>query len=112
VHSVLSEDSRSGKISAMDVTHDTEHHRFLVRLPEGEGDLIYKHVAAHTLELVHTRVDPALRGHGVAEALAEAAIGYAREHGLHIIPTCPYVQHWLTKHPEHQDLVVARADAD
>jgi predicted GNAT family acetyltransferase len=96
----------------VDVTNDTEHHRFLVRLPEGKGELIYERAAPHTLELVHTGVDPALRGRGVGEALAEAAIAYAREHGLHVIATCPYVQHWLTKHPEHQDLVVARADAD
>jgi predicted GNAT family acetyltransferase len=96
----------------MDVTNDTEHHRFLVRLPGGEGELIYRQIAPHTLELIHTRVDPALRGHGVAEVLAVTAIAYAREHGLHIVPTCAYVQRWLDKHPEHKDLVVARADAD
>jgi hypothetical protein len=96
----------------MNVTNDVAHHRFLVRLPDGEGELIYKQVAPHTLELVHTRVDPALRGHGVAEALAQTAIAHAREHALHIILTCPYMQRWLTKHPEHNDLVVARSNAD
>lgn len=96
----------------MNVENDIAHHRFLVRLPEGEGELIYDQIAPHTLELVHTEVDPKLRGHGVAEALAEAAIEHVRTHGLHIVPSCPYVQRWLTKHPEHRDLVVARADAD
>jgi predicted GNAT family acetyltransferase len=96
----------------MDVQNDTAHHRFLVRLPEGEGELIYANVAPRTMELVHTGVDPSLRGRGVAEALAEAAIRYAREHALHIVATCPYIQRWLSKHPEHKDLVVARADAD
>ena len=96
----------------MEVENDTAHHRFLARLPEGDGELIYRQIAPHTLELVHTEVDPKLRGRGVAEALAEAAIEHARTHGLHVVPTCPYVQRWLTKHPEHQDLIVARADAD
>ncbi len=96
----------------MNVENDTTHHRFLARLPEGEGELIYRQIAPHTLELVHTEVDPKLRGRGVAEALVEAAIEHARTHGLHIVPTCPYVQRWLTKHLEHQDLIVARADAD
>jgi uncharacterized protein len=96
----------------MNVENDTTHHRFVVRLPEGEGELIYLQVAPHTLELVHTEVDPKLRGLGVAEALAEAAIEHARLHGLHVVPTCPYVQHWLAKHTEHKDLVVARTDAD
>ena len=96
----------------MNVENDTAHHRFLIRLPEGEGELVYNQLAPHTLELVHTEVDPKLRGRGVAEALAEAAIEHARTHGLHVVPTCPYVQRWLTKHPEHQDLIVARAGAD
>ena len=96
----------------MEVENDTTHHRFLARLPEGEGELSYRQIAPHTLELVHTEVDPKLRGRGVAEALVEAAIEHARTHGLHVVPTCPYVQRWLTKHLEHQDLIVARADAD
>jgi len=41
----------------------------------------------------------------VAEALVEAAMQYIRANGCKFVPTCPYVQRWLTKHPEHQDLV-------
>jgi predicted GNAT family acetyltransferase len=99
-------------MSAMDVINDIGHHRFLARLPDGDGELTYEQIAPHTLELIHTQIEPSLRGQGVAEALALAAIVYAREHALHIIPTCPYVQRWLAKHPEHKDLVVARPDAD
>jgi predicted GNAT family acetyltransferase len=96
----------------MKVENDTEHHRFVVRLPEGEGELVYEQLAPHTLELVHTEVDPKLRGHGVAEAIAEAAVAHARDHGMRIVATCPYVQRWLEKHPEHNDLVVPRNSAD
>jgi uncharacterized protein len=99
-------------MAGMNVQNDAGHHRFLIRLPDGEGELIYEKTAPHTLELTHTRVDPALRGRGVAEALAEAAIAHARKRRLHIIPACSYVQRWLTRHPEHKDLVVARAEAD
>jgi uncharacterized protein len=96
----------------MNVENDTEHHRFLVRLPDGEGELFYKQITPRALELIHTKVAPALRGHGVAEALAETAFAFARKHGLHIVATCPYVQSWLTKHPEQKDLVISGADAD
>jgi predicted GNAT family acetyltransferase len=96
----------------MKVENDTAHDRFLVRLPEGEGELVYKQLAPHTLELVHTEVDPKLRGRGVAEAIAEAAMEHARGHGMRIVATCPYVQRWLEKHPEHNDLVVPRTSAD
>src|SRR4029450_5712787 len=59
---------------SMKVENDTAHDRFLVRLPEGEGELVYKQLAPHTLELVHTEVDPKLRGPGAAEAIAHAEL--------------------------------------
>ena len=93
----------------MNVEDDAAHSRFVVRLPEGEGELVYRRIPPRTLELVHTEVAPALRGRGVAEALAEAAVARARGEGLSIIATCPYVQRWLAKHPEHRDLVASGA---
>jgi predicted GNAT family acetyltransferase len=93
----------------MDVQHDSARSRFLVRLPEGEGELVYKRPGQGTLDLAHTEVAPALRGRGVAEALVQAAVDYARAERLRIVATCPYVQRWLAKHPEHRDLVVAAA---
>ena len=45
----------------MNVENDTARHRFLARLPEGQGELIYDQIAPHTLELVHTEVDPTPR---------------------------------------------------
>ena len=90
----------------MNVENDTAQHRFHVVLPEGEGELVYQRPAGDTIELVHTEVAPALRGRGVAEALAEAAFTYARAHGLGVVATCPYVKRWLTKRPEQRDIVV------
>jgi len=95
----------------VNVENDRAHHRFLVELPEGHGELVYQPIAPHTLELVHTEVAPGLRGRGVGDALAEAAIAHARKERLSIVATCPYVERWLAKHPEHRDLVVSRADA-
>ncbi|HET9764476.1 MAG TPA: GNAT family N-acetyltransferase [Casimicrobiaceae bacterium] len=93
----------------MKVENDSGHGRFLVRLPEGDGELIYRRSEPRVLELVHTEVSPALRGRGVGEALAQAAVEHARAEGLSIVATCPYVQRWLAKHPEHRDLVAAAA---
>ncbi|HUH92498.1 MAG TPA: GNAT family N-acetyltransferase [Casimicrobiaceae bacterium] len=95
----------------MKVENDSAHSRFLVRLPEGEGELIYKRLGPRMLELVHTEVAPALRGRGVGEALAQAAIDHARAEGLSVAATCPYVQRWFAKHPEHRDLVVTASAA-
>jgi predicted GNAT family acetyltransferase len=89
------------------VENDSAHQRFSIELPEGTGELQYRRSPPRTLELVHTEVAPSLRGRGVGEALAEAAVAYARAENLKIVPTCPFVRRWLDKHPEHKDLVAS-----
>ena len=44
---------------------------------------------------------------GVAGKLARAALEYAREHNLSVIPRCPFVAAYIRKHPEYQSLVQA-----
>jgi len=53
-------------------------------------------------------VPPALEGRGIAGKLARAALDYARERKLSVIPRCPFVAAYIRKHPEYQSLV--RAD--
>ncbi len=93
------------------VEHHPKRHRFAAHFPEGDGELIYKPIAPHTLDLVHTGVDPALRGRGIAKALAREAFAYARREHLKVVPTCPFIQRWLQGHPEEHDLVTTCADA-
>jgi predicted GNAT family acetyltransferase len=50
-------------------------------------------------------VPEAFEGKGVGGQLARAALAYAREHELKVIPTCPFIAAYITKHPEHHDLV-------
>lgn len=90
----------------MKVENDSAHERFLVQLPEGIGELLYRRIPPRTLDLVHTEVAPTLRGRGVGDALAEGAMAYARAQGLSIVASCPFVRGWLAKHLEHQDLVL------
>lgn len=83
----------------------------MLHLPEGDGELTYRNIAPHTLDLVHTSVPPAARGCGIAERLVRTAFAHARQQKLWVVPTCPYVERWLERHPEERDLVVARSEA-
>ncbi len=89
----------------MQVEHEPARKRFLVRLPEGEGELVYDMIDPGTIDLLHTGVQPTLRGRGVAEALVQFAFDHARRNGLRVVPTCPYVRRWLEKHPEVHDVL-------
>ncbi|NJO13365.1 MAG: N-acetyltransferase [Gammaproteobacteria bacterium] len=92
----------------MKVEHQPSRQRFVASLAGGEGELTYRQLNAQVLDLVHTSVEPALRGRGMGGALVRSAMEYARGAGLKIVPTCSYVEHWLESHPEYQDLVTTR----
>jgi uncharacterized protein len=57
--------------------------------------------------LVHTEVEPAYEGKGLAGVLVEGALQDLRERGLRMIPVCPFVRAWLRRHPEYAELVVS-----
>jgi predicted GNAT family acetyltransferase len=86
------------------VTNNTAAHRFEVSL---EGEVAFAEYRMHpgVIELPHTVVPPAFEGKGVASALARYAFGHAREHGLKVNPTCPFMAGWVKKHPDQQDLL-------
>ncbi len=69
------------------------------------ASLVYS-LSGNVLELIHTEVPEGLRGKGLAASLAETALKYAREHDLKVDVICPSVQHYLSQHPEYQDLVL------
>jgi uncharacterized protein len=75
---------------------------------ERDGQVAYLeyNLAGNVLQLIHTEVPEALRGHGMASALAESAFQWAREHQVKVDVICPSVAAYLEKHPEYSDLVI------
>lgn len=90
---------------APEVTHNTAADRFEVNL-DGDTAFADYRVEAGDITLPHTVVPPAFEGRGVGSALAKAALGYARDHALKVIPICPFIAAYLQKHPaEWRDIV-------
>ena len=56
------------------------------------------------IALVHTEVQPGYEGRGVGSALARAALDDARASGLQVLAICPFIDGWITKHPDYEDL--------
>ncbi|MCX7029655.1 MAG: GNAT family N-acetyltransferase [Spirochaetes bacterium] len=86
------------------VQHDPERGAFTVREDGAEGVLEYTRSDPTTAAFVHTFVPPALRGRGIAERLVTAGLSWAREQGLHVTASCPYVAAYLGRHPKWDDL--------
>jgi uncharacterized protein len=58
------------------------------------------------LVAVHTEVDDAFEGQGLAGELVAAVLADVRTSGRRVRPLCPYVRGYLERHPEYADLVV------
>lgn len=63
--------------------------------------------AAQVLALVHAEVPPEFEGRGVGSQLARGALELARGAGVKVVPQYPFIAHYIAKHPEFADLLVA-----
>jgi uncharacterized protein len=55
------------------------------------AEMTYRRLGESRILVDHTHVDPALRGHGVARQLLDAAVAWARQTNTRISATCSYV---------------------
>ena len=84
-----------------------ERGRFEIRLGERVVGLASYHVENGTMTLPHTEIDPRVGGRGLGTALVAGVLDAARERGLHVLPYCSFVRHYIQQHPEYIDLVAA-----
>jgi len=90
---------------AIRYVHAPERHRYEIR----DGDTLagfaqYRLPDDVHVDFVHTEVDEAYGGRGLAGELVAMALADVRAQGKRIIAHCPYVAKWLTKHPEYDDI--------
>jgi predicted GNAT family acetyltransferase len=93
------------------VTDAPERERYEAHLDRELAGVLEYVIKHGRLALVHTEVVPAFEGRGIGSALVRFALDDARQRGLRVIAICPYVQDYLTRHPEDDDIVVGRARA-
>jgi predicted GNAT family acetyltransferase len=85
--------------NARAIVVDRDEDRFVVEQNGSIAELIYE-VGGDRLFLVHTGVPDALRGTGIGGVLVEAAVEWAAEVGLTVVPWCPFARKWLKEHPD------------
>jgi predicted GNAT family acetyltransferase len=87
-----------------EIEHQEAKQRFVL-LAEGlESELTYKR-SGDVIIFDHTKVPPELQHRGLANQLAEAALGYAREWNLQVDPQCRFMAVYIERHRQWQDLL-------
>jgi hypothetical protein len=87
---------------AAQVQHDSASRKYFVEAGGEEAHLLYVPAGEGVVEITHTYVPPEMRGQGIAEQLALAALEDIRERGERFIPSCPFVARFVERHPEWQ----------
>lgn len=79
---------------------------FFVEGDEGPAaEMIYTKPSPDKMIIEHTDVSDELKGQNVGFQLVQTAVEYAREHGIKIIPLCPFANSVFKKKPEFADVL-------
>jgi predicted GNAT family acetyltransferase len=87
---------QSGHRGAFFIARDGERLAELTFSAGGDGKLVM---------LDHTDVSDSLRGQGVARALVEEAVRWARREGIHLVPVCPFARAVFDREPSFHDVL-------
>lgn len=90
---------------ANSVVHHSQQQQFTLTRQGHSAELTYERPTTDLIDFNHTHVAEALRGQGLGEELVRAGLMYAQEHQLRVRASCPFVQAFVQRHPEFQQLL-------
>jgi predicted GNAT family acetyltransferase len=92
------------QINELDVIHDAANGSFLVHFDSFTAELNY-HLDGNTIIFTHTGVPSALEGKGIGSLLVKTGLEYAKTKNLKVQTLCWFVDGYLQRHTEYQDLM-------
>lgn len=69
------------------------------------AEITYVWAGDKKIILDHTEVDASLKGKGIGKQLVVAAVAFAREKSIKIIPLCPFAKSVFDRVPEFRDVL-------
>ncbi|PKD21533.1 GNAT family acetyltransferase [Salegentibacter salinarum] len=87
--------------------HDEEKKGFFQALinEKQAGKITYTWAGKNKFIIDHTEVDPDFKGEGVGKKMVKAAVDFAKENKLKVIPLCPFAKKIIEKTPEFQEVL-------
>jgi uncharacterized protein len=86
---------------SLEAQNDEKNSRFVAEV-EGHEAVIEYVKTGDSYNLLHTFVPEELRGRHVGEDLVRDALDQIKARGATFLPSCPFVQAFLKRHPEYQ----------
>lgn len=69
------------------------------------AEMSYSKAGDKLIIIDHTEVSEKLKGKSAGKQLLQAAVDYARQHQIKILPLCPFAKSVFDKTPEYKDVL-------
>lgn len=92
----------------MEVKHRIEESKGAFYIDDGDekaAEMTYSKAGNDKFIIDHTEVDDAYRGKMLGLQLVKAAVEYARQNSMKIMPLCPFAKKMFDKHSDLQDVL-------
>jgi predicted GNAT family acetyltransferase len=91
--------------AVIEVRDAPRDHRYEILVDGALAGFTQYRVFGDAFAYTHTEVDDAFAGQGLASKLVKAALEEMRARGTSVLPYCPYVRRYISRHHEYLDLV-------
>lgn len=93
----------------IEITDNADQSRFEITVDGQLAGFAEYRLLPDRIVFTHTEVADAFEGQGLAGKLVARALDVSRDTGLKVVPLCPYVARYISRHPQYQDLVAESA---
>ena len=79
--------------------------RYEIRVSDELAGLLQYRRRPGLIAFIHTEIDQRFEGQGLGSTLIRDVLDEARSAGVAVLPFCPFVNGFISRHPEYTDLV-------
>jgi predicted GNAT family acetyltransferase len=89
----------------IEVRDDKARLRYEIVVDGAVAGFVQYNMRGGRLILLHTETSDEFSGRGLATQLVRGALDDARRRNLRVVPICPFVEGYIERHHEYDDLV-------
>lgn len=89
----------------INIQHLEDQRKFLTVVDEHKAFVEYLRIKSKII-FTHTEVARELEGKGIGGALAKHVLEYAKANELVVMPLCPFIAAYISRHPEYKSLLM------
>ncbi len=87
------------------IADNADRERYEIRVDGKLAGFVKYGLRPSSIELIHTEINDEFEGRGLGSRLISFALDDARERGLAVLPSCPFVNDYIQRHRQYVDLV-------